>query len=70
MATSTFDIRPQAELPVVEFYRNKLLREISQLFKWEGLPEEVPYDYLEKALVQSGRAMFFYDDKYGYMTLA
>ncbi|NCC80160.1 MAG: hypothetical protein EOM07_11235 [Clostridia bacterium] len=70
MATSTFDVRPDQEQSIYEFFRTKLLRELSQLFEWKGLPEEVPYDYLEMALTHSGRAMFFYDATYGYMTLA
>lgn len=54
----------------VQFYTNKLEREVSNLFKWEGLPEEIPVDYLESALVRTGRVMFFYDEEaYGYMAL-
>lgn len=63
------------KLPVVpedkvSFYRRKLIREVSNLFKWEGLPEEIPVDYLEQTLIKSGRVMFFYDERaYGYMAL-
>lgn len=63
------------DLPVlpdnkVMFYKKKLVREVSNLFKWEGLPDEIPYDYLEKTLISQGMAMFFYDENaYGYMAL-
>ncbi len=61
------------KLPIIpdeklQFYRDKLRREVSNLFEWTGLPEEIPVDYLERALIEGGRVMFFYDDRsYGYM---
>ena len=54
----------------LQFYRDKLFREVSNLFEWEGLPAEIPTDYLERALIGQGRVMFFYDSNaYGYMAL-
>ncbi len=54
----------------INFYREKLFREVSNLFIWENIPNEIPTDYLERTLVRHGRAMFFYDDSaYGYMAL-
>ena len=54
----------------IEFYRRKLWREVSNLFKWEGLPDEIPVDYLERILVRKGMALFFKDEEaYGYMAL-
>ena len=54
----------------IEFYRRKLWREVSNLFKWTGLPDEIPVDYLERILVRKGMALFFYDEKaYGNMAL-
>lgn len=55
----------------IEFYRRKLWREVSNLFIWEGMPPEIPLDYLERELVTSGCALFFYDKAtYGHMALA
>lgn len=55
----------------IQFYRDKLFREVTNLFEWEGLPEEIPTDYLERSLVTHGRVMFFYDpNAYGYMALS
>lgn len=54
----------------INFYRKRLSREVSNLFKWEGLPEEIPEDYLERTLIHNGMVMFFYDESaYGYMAL-
>ena len=54
----------------IHFYRKKLTREVSNLFKWENLPNEIPDDYLENVLITAGSAMFFYDrNAYGYMVL-
>lgn len=54
----------------IAFYRKRLIREVSNLFKWEGLPDEIPADYLERTLINNGRIMFFNDEKvYGYMAL-
>ena len=54
----------------IRFYTERLFREVSNLFIWHGLPEEIPVDYLERTLVRHGRVMFFYDEEaYGYMAL-
>ncbi len=53
-----------------KFYIKKLRREVSNLFRWEGLPSEIPVDYLEKTLIEHGTVMFFYEENvYGYMAL-
>jgi len=71
LARTTFDRRPLSDNEDIEnFYYNKLMRELSQLFKWENLPSEIPYDYMEKALIHSGRVMYFYDNDMGFMTLS
>ncbi len=52
------------------FYTDKLTREVSNLFIWSGLPNEIPVDYLENSLITSGQVMFFNDKSaYGYMAL-
>ena len=51
----------------VQFFRDKLVREVTNLFKWTGLPEEIPVDYLEYSLITHGKVMFFYDDELGYL---
>ena len=52
----------------MEFYRKKLWREVTNLFEWKGMPEEIPLDYLENVLVRKGMAAFFHDPSvYGYM---
>ena len=51
------------------FFKSKLLREVSNLFIWNNLPDEIPKDYLERSLIQDGRVMFFSDDDLGYMAL-
>lgn len=54
----------------IVFYSERLFREVSNLFIWNGLPDEIPVDYLERTLVRHGRVMFFYDEEvYGYMAL-
>lgn len=54
----------------LSYYRDKLIREVTNLFEWEGMPDGIPLDYLERALVLKGRVMFFYDESaYGFMAL-
>ncbi len=54
----------------VIYFKDKLIREVTNLFEWEGLPEGIPVDYLERSLILKGRVMFFYEPKaYGYMAL-
>ena len=61
------------ELPTIpddkiEFYRKKLWREVTNLFEWTGMPEEMPLDYLENTLVRKGMAAFLFDEAgYGHM---
>jgi hypothetical protein len=51
------------------FYKEQLYRELAQMFKWEGLPTEVPVDYLERNLVRYGYVLFYYDDLIGHDVL-
>ena len=47
------------------FYREQLYRELSHMFKWEGLPKSIPVDYLERGLIRHGRVMFYEDENIG-----
>ena len=51
------------------YYADRLFRELSNMFEWKGLPEEIPVDYLERNLIRHGQVMLFYDDEYGYLAL-
>jgi len=37
------------------------------MFKWEGLPDSVDEEYLEKVLYEDGKIIFLNDPTYGYM---
>ncbi len=47
------------------FYREQLYRELSHIFAWEGLPETVPADYLERTLVRHGYVLYYEDERIG-----
>lgn len=49
----------------LNFYREQLYRELSHMFKWEGLPTTIPVDYLERSLVRTGKVLFYEDDNIG-----
>lgn len=54
----------------INYFREQLYREISNLFEWEGMPDEIPLDYLERTLIRHGTVMFFKEEEtYGYMAL-
>lgn len=63
------------DLPTVpddkkNFFRLRLIREVSQLFQWKGLEElGVPVDRIEHDLILHGRLLFFSDDNYGHLLL-
>lgn len=48
-----------------EHYRNVALN----MFKWEGLPEGMEERYIERALFDNGKALFFKDPQMSYMCL-
>jgi hypothetical protein len=50
-------------------YRNRLTALAISLFKWDNLPDTVDERFLEKALFYYGKALFFYDDTLGYLSL-
>lgn len=47
------------------YYKEQLLRELGQMFRWKNLPESVPEDYLERTLIRSGYGLFYYSDEIG-----
>jgi hypothetical protein len=49
----------------IRFYREQLFRELSHLFKWEGLPQTVPQDYLERNLIRRGYVLYYQDENIG-----
>jgi hypothetical protein len=53
----------------LNYYREQLLRELSHLFKWEGLPSTVPQDYLERSLVREGYVLYYADENIGHDVL-
>ena len=63
------------DLPTVpddkkRFFRLRLIREVSQLFQWNGLEElGIPVDRIEYDLIEHGRLLFFPDDNYGHLLL-
>lgn len=50
-------------------YLNRLSLIAKSIFKWNGLPDSCNERYLEDALFRTGKAIFYYDDEYGFMTL-
>lgn len=53
----------------IYFFREQLYRELSHMFKWEGLPQTVPNDYLERNLVRYGYVMFYEHENIGHDVL-
>ena len=41
----------------------------TNIFKWEGLPDEIPEHYIEEVLFTRGKALFFNDPDYGFLCL-
>lgn len=42
---------------------------VIRIFKWNGLPKEIPVDIMERTAFNDGKALFFLDDKLGYFAL-
>lgn len=54
----------------IDRYRERLYRELSNLFEWQGMPEGIPLDYLERTLVRNGSVLFYYKEDLGFDCLA
>lgn len=50
-------------------YYSRLSNLAKTMFKWDGLPDTVNSEYLEKCLFETGKACFFKDDNMGYLSL-
>lgn len=49
----------------VHYFQEQLYMELSHMFTWEGLPENIPLDYLERNLIRNGFVMFYEDEQIG-----
>ena len=58
----------QNDLTYCHYYYR--LKELAiSMFQWDGLPDSVDERFLELVLCEDGKALFFYDDVLGYLTL-
>lgn len=51
------------------YYVERLTELAQSLFKWEGLPEEIPDWFIEKTLFYEGHIVFFKDNDIGFLAL-
>lgn len=49
----------------ITYFREQLYRELSHMFKWDGLPATVPQDYLERNLIRHGYVLVYKEDSIG-----
>lgn len=56
---------PILEEDKVNYFRQQLYRELACMFEWDGLPQTVPEDYLERNLVRYGYVLYYEDEKIG-----
>lgn len=56
-------------LDQTNIYFNLLCMLCINRFEWHNLPDEIDSRFLELTLMRNGRAVFFYDEAYGYMCL-
>lgn len=50
-------------------YTRVMMELCANRFKWRNLPDNIDERFLEMTLLRNGLAVFFHDDKYGYLTL-
>jgi hypothetical protein len=60
---------PNANNLTANDYIDRLRLIALSIFEWDGLPDTCNVRYLETSLMIMGRALFFYDDTKGYLTL-
>lgn len=56
---------PDIPKELYDYYADQLYRELAHMFKWEGLPQTVPVDYLERNLVRNGYVLFYEEESIG-----
>jgi len=49
----------------INYFKRQLFRELSHMFEWQGLPQTVPQDYLERNLMRHGYVMFYENENIG-----
>lgn len=50
-------------------YYNRFVELAVSMFEWKNIPDSIDPRYLELCLFSDGKAVFFYDDVLGYLTL-
>lgn len=67
--TQNFNIASCVNEETYEVYYKRLQLLAMTMFEWDGLPDSVSERFMELALFNMGKALFFYDDAYGFLCL-
>ena len=51
------------------YHYNRLMEMATNVFEWQNLPDTIDPRFLEMTLFLDGKALFFYDEVLGYLTL-
>ena len=49
----------------INYYREQLYQQLAHMFTWDGLPQTVPNDYIERNLVRHGYVLFYEEESIG-----
>ncbi len=66
---TNFDISAVKNKRLYLQYLNRLTELAISMFEWENLPDSIDTRFLELTLFSEGKAIFFYDEAMGYLTL-
>lgn len=66
---TNFDISAVKNKRLYIQYLNRLTELAISMFEWENLPDSIDARFLELTLFSEGKAVFFYDEVMGYLTL-
>ena len=66
---TNFDISAVKNKRLYLQYLNRLTELAISMFEWENLPDSIDARFLELTLFSEGKAIFFYDEAMGYLTL-